>query len=201
MMPVDIQPGQTVHPPRVRFETRALDAGIVDGKMTYRDVDFVCVTPPGSYSEFEGIATEWIERQRRQPYHDALVRAYDAFKAGKEPPVEGTPVEQCTMFTPAEVKTMKTVGVRAVEEMAAWPDGNLGMFGMGAVRLKQKAQAWMSSAASSGVAAAQIDDLKSKLSTALDDNDQLRGQLKGMEARLAALEGPRPKLGLKGNAA
>jgi hypothetical protein len=85
--------------------------------------------------------------------------------------------------------------------MAGWPDGNLGMFGMGAVRLKQKAQAWMSSAASSGVAAAQIDDLKSKLSTALDDNDQLRGQLKGMEARLAALEGPRPKLGLKGNAA
>lgn len=204
-MPVDIQPGQVVRPPRVRFETRAeedreasLAAG--EGKIVYKDVDYVLVTPLGSYSEFEGIAVEWIARQQREPYHDQLVRAYEAYKIGKEPPVNGTPLEMCTVFTPAEIKTMKMVGVRAVEDMAQWPDGRLEMFGMGAVRLKQKAQAWLQSA-TTGAGAQKIDALTAELETQKAANEGLQEQLRALAARLEAMEGPRPKLGLKKDAA
>jgi hypothetical protein len=187
----------TPRPPRVRFETRAMDDGIRDGVAQFKDVDIAIVTPLGSYAEVEAVASEWVARQHREPYHAELVRAYDAFKAGKEPPVSGMALESCTLFTPAEVKTMKTVGVRAVEDMAEWPDGNLGMFGMGAVRLKQKAQAWLKSAKDSGVAAAELDQLRADLETERQKNEGLQDQLSGVAARLAALEGPRQKLGLK----
>ena len=197
MMPEPYSPNQAIRPPRVEFETRAVEAGIVDGKMTYKDVDFVKVTPPGEYSVWEGAAEAWIKSQRKEPYHDILVRAYEAFKAGKEPPVEGTPLDMCTVFTPAEIKLMKTVGVRAVEDMAAWPDGNLDVFGMGAVRLKQKAAAWLLSAKDKGAAAAQIEKLTADLETEKQANAELREQLRGLAARLEALEGPRPTLTLK----
>lgn len=196
-MPVDVQPGQAVRPPRVRFETRAVENGVAEGRVQFKDVDFVLVTPPGAYSEFEGIASEWIERQRREPYHEILVRAYEAFKAGKEPPMDGTPIEQCTLFTPAEIATIKTVGCRTVDDLAAWPDGNLGIFGMGAVRFKQKAQAWMRSAQNVGASAAEIDKLKGDLETERANSAELRDQLRGLAARLEALEGPRQKLSLK----
>jgi hypothetical protein len=188
-------------PPVVRFETRAMEAGIENGMMKYNDVDIAVVRPIGSYSEVEAVASEWIERQRREPYHDILVRAYEAFKAGKEPPASGTALESCTLFTPAEVKTMKTVGVRAIEDMAEWPDGNLGMFGMGAVRLKQKAQNWLKSARDVGAAAGEIDKLRADLETRDQTIDGLQEQLRALAARLEALEGPRQKLALKKDSA
>ncbi len=197
-MPEPYNPNQAVRPPRVSFEVRAVEAGIVDGKMTYKDVDFVTVTPPGAYSAWEGEAAKWIESQRREPYHDQLVRAYEAFKAGKEPPVEGTPIEMCTLFTPSQVKQMKLVGIRAVEDMAAWPDGQLQMLGHGAVRLKEQAKAWLKSATDAGAAAGEIEKLKADLATSNADRDQLRDQLKGLAARLESLEGARQTLSLKG---
>jgi hypothetical protein len=201
MMPEPYNPAQPVRPPRVAFEVRAREAGVVDGKMTYKDVDFVIVTPPGQYSAWEGEAQPWIDSQRREPYHDQLVRAYEAFKAGKEPPLDGTPIEMCTLFTPSQIKQMKLVGIRAVEDMAAWPDGQLQMLGMGAVRLKQTAQNWLKSAKDAGAAAGEIDKLKAELETQKADNDQLRDQLRALAARVEAVEGPRQKLGLKGSAA
>jgi hypothetical protein len=193
----------TPRPPRVRFEVRAMEDGVRDGVAQFKDVDIAVVTPIGSYAEVEAVASEWIARQHREPYHAELVRAYEAFKAGKEPPVSGIALELCTMFTPAEVKTMKTVGVRAVEDMAEWPDGNLGMFGMGAVRLKQKAQAWLKSAKDSGVAAAELDQLRADLKTRDMTIEGLQEQLAALARRMEAVEGPRPKLGLgkKGEAA
>lgn len=196
-MPEPYNPSQVVRPPRVEFETRAVEAGIVDGKMTYKDVDFAKVTPPGQYSTWEGVATTWIEGQRREPYHDILVRAYEAFKAGKEPPVNGTALEMCPIFTPAEIKVMKTAGARAIEDVAAWPDGQLQVFGMGASRLKARAQAWVQAARDTGASAAELDKLRAELGTAKDDNDQLRDQLRGALSRIEALEGARPKLTLK----
>lgn len=195
-MPVDIQPGQVARPPRVEFETRAIEAGVVEGVMTYRDVDFAIVTPPGTYSVWEGEAAGWIKQQEREPYHDILVRAYEAFKQGKEPPVEGTPIEMCTIFAPSEIKQMKKAGVRAVEDMAAWPDGNLGMFGMGAARLKQRAQSWMASARDVGGTAAKLDAQAATIETLQEQVKQLLAQQAEAKETLTR-NGERQKLSLK----
>ena len=196
-MPLEVQPGQPVRPPRVEFETRAVEAGVVDGKIQYKDVDFVRVTPHGQYSVVEAQAESWIAGKKNAPYYDQLVRAYEAFKAGKEPPVNGTPIEMCTLFSPAEVKMMKTVGARAVEDMAAWPDGNLDMFGMGAVRLKQKAQAWLKAARDNGAGAAEMDAMRATIENQNATIANLQDQLRALAVKLEEKEGPRQKLSLK----
>lgn len=198
-MPIEIQPGQVVRPPRVEFETRAeedRDATIKAGRVMFKDVDYVKVTPPGAYSVWEGYAEDWLKSQEREPYHHLLLKAYEAFKQGKEPPLNGTAVENCTMFTPAEVKQIKLV-CRTVEELAEWPDGSLGMFGMGGTRLKQKAQSWMASANSTGTLAARLDALEAEKASEKATSAQLREQLAELQKKLEAQEGPRPTLKLK----
>lgn len=202
-MPIQYDPMQAqqaaIRPPRVEFETRAeedRDATLKAGQVIYKDVIYVKVTPPGSFSVYEGIASEWIERQHMHPYHPQLVRALEAFKAGLEPPVNGTAVETCTTFTPAEIKQIK-VCCRTVEDLAAWPDGSLGMLGMGGVRLKQKAQAWIASAAGTGKLATELDALKAEKETQASTIAELQNQLRALQAKLESQEGPRERLSLK----
>lgn len=202
-MPVEYQPGQAVRPPRVEFETRGeedREASLKAGHVVFRDVDFAIVTPPGAYSVWEGNAQDWLKSQQREPYYQTLVRAYEAFKQGKEPPLEGTPIEMCTLYAPSEVKQIKLV-TRTIEDMAAWPDGQLGMFGMHGVRYKQKAQHWLASANSVGAVAARVDALEAEKATQASENEQLRAQLAELQKKLEEKDGPRPKLGLNKGAA
>lgn len=193
-------PVQRVSAPLVEFVTEAEEdrnATIAAGAPVFKDVIYALVTPHGSYSQFKGVASEWIERQSREPYYDTLKRMLAAYKEGQEPPLEGTAIENCPSFTPADVKQIRAGGVRTVEDLATYPDGAGERIGMGFVRLKQKAGAWLEAAQSTGAAAEKIAAQAVEIENLKATNSNLQDQLAGLAQRMAALEGPRQKLGLK----
>ncbi|WP_448206489.1 hypothetical protein [Azospirillum sp. sgz302134] len=176
-------------PPHVAFEVRAEEFVNAEGHRSFRDVDFAIVTPHGGNLIVERPALEWLQAKRDEgsPFYDAFKRAYDAWKEGQEPPVDGTPLAAATCFTPAEVKQAQAAGVRSIEDLAAFPDGQLGRLGMGGRKLKDKAAAWLASHNDTGRIAEELAALKvtaQQLADAVTDRDE---KIKELEAQIKAL--------------
>lgn len=196
---------QPIRPPLVRFEVRPIedrDASIAAGHTVYRDVNYAVVTSQGTNAEFEDEADAWLGRQHAQPYHHLLVGAYEAWKKGLEPPLNGTPIAMMPIFTPSEVKQIIGGGCRSGEDLAAWPDGALEKLGMGAIRLKQRAAAWFDASSTTGAAAQKMAAQTVKIEQQDADIADLRRQVADLTARIPTAEAAPPKtLSLKKEAA
>jgi hypothetical protein len=177
----------------VQFEKRAVEdrqASIAAGHYVAKDVDYVMVTPAGGNLVVEDIADNWLKKKRasNDPFADNYERAYAAWCSGQEIPVDGIPLKNCPMFSPADVANCLRVNVRTVEELATLPEQGLQNIGMGARALKQKAQAYLESAASVGKGAAELASLRALV------EDQA-GIIEGLQTKIAELEADRPKRG------
>lgn len=177
-------------PPFVRFEVRAIEdreATVEQGHYVAKDVVFALVTPVGSKDTVEKVADDWLAniqegvKQERIPdfWYTAYKRALDEFRQGREVPVDGTPITDCAIFSPAQTRLLQDINVLTVENMAEANEETVQRIGMGGRALKQRAQAWLDSS-DKGKSAGQLDKLR-------QENKELKERDKEREAQLAKL--------------
>ncbi len=169
--------------PHIRFETRKEEdrqQSIDAGRIVYKDVDWIIVTPHGARDSNEDRAVEWIDKKanaaRQGAFDIELVsqirKSYEAFKAGKELPVEGTPLAMMPhLFTPAEIANCKMLNIQSLEVLAQANEETIGRLGMGGREIKNRAQEAVKLAASGTGDAIKIsalerekEDLKERVS-------------------------------------
>ena len=143
-------------PPYVRWEIRPVEdrnASIAAGCYVAKDVDYAIIMRPGSKDTVEKEALVWLseikERARNQlipaTWPPAFEASYKMWKEGEEAPVNGTHIKNWAAVSPAQAQMVLRAGILTVEDLAALPDSELGIIGIGGLSLKQKAQSWMQS--------------------------------------------------------
>lgn len=187
-------------PPYVRFEVRAeedrqasLDAGHYVGK----DVHYALITPMGSKDCIERKADEWFDKLKQdvsegrcpREWLAAFKEVYKEWCEGREAPVDGTPITDWPPVSPSQVKTLLSLQVRTVEDLAAANEEVLGRIGMGGRALKQRAIDWLTSSESAGKASGELSALKAANENLQARNEQLETQLKELAAKVDALTG------------
>lgn len=177
----------------VTFEWRPIKNNqetIDSGKMAYDDVAFVIATPPGGKQVFEGIAEDWLAQklERNDQFYAHYKASYEAWLKNEEMPTKGTSVKNWPALSPAEVKCLLGAELRTIEDVATANDSALRRVGPGAVGLKNRAKAWLSSAKNTGKSAEKIAALESEvenLKTILEEKDAV---IKEMQGALAAYQ-------------
>lgn len=190
-------------PPFVRFEVRAEEdrqASLEAGHYVGRDVHYALITPMGSKDCIERKADEWFDKLKQdvaegrcpREWLAAFKEIYKEWCEGREAPVNGTPITDWPPVSPSQVKTLLSLHVRTVEDLAAANEEVLSRIGMGGRALKQRAVDWLASAASTGVASGEITALKTQNENLQARNEQLEIQLKELAAKVDTLTGDKP---------
>lgn len=160
-----------------------------DGVPMYVDIDFVTVRQPGGIDSvvyevehwFKTIIPMELAANRLNPeIAKAYHKYYESWKQGQEIPVDGTPIKNWSVPSPAQIKMMTDLNIRTVEELAALPDDGVRRLGMGGTELKLKAKAFLDSSRDSGKVAHEMASLKKT-------NELLQKNLDDMKAQLDAL--------------
>lgn len=161
-------------PPQATFSTEAVpvmvpssEPGISVPKLNefgvpiYKDVDYVTVRQPGGTDSVIFEVEKWlnvhlpneVQNGRLNPAFPPIYRKqYEAYKAGQEIPVEGTPLRLWSGATKAQIATLTAMNILTVEDLATLPDDSVRRIGMGGVTLKQRANAWLATAKDNGKA-------------------------------------------------
>lgn len=160
-------------PSYVVFERRAIEdraASMANGRYMTKDEDFAVITPIGSKDRIPRLVKEWFINLDQQVQEDRLPAAwrdqykaaYAAWKRGEEVPLSGTPIKGWAVLSPSQQQNILGADIRTVEDLAQANDEAMKRIGMGALELKEKAQAWLKSAGSAGVVAQESAGLKAK---------------------------------------
>ena len=165
-----------------RFKTEAVHLPFRSkeaGRPIYEDREFVEILIPG---DRRSMAVEPVsdEHKARWP------KEYEAFRAGKEAPLEGTPLADWpnSSLTRARVEELAHFNIRTVEHLAQVNDTQLGNLGMGARALREAARKFLEvSRAGTG----PLERLVSENLDLKDDNARLAAELAEAQARLATL--------------
>lgn len=187
-------------PPFVRFEEREqglnAEATAVAGRPVPKVIIMACITNAGSKDVFEKGAEDWIAEKHKQALSGqfpldwvTLFRAqFEAFKQGHELPREGTPIKTWAMCTRLDATQLIAAGITTVEDLASFPDSNLGSVGMNGRYLRDMARGWINEAKDKGANAkaladanVEIDDLKAK-------NARFAERIERLEQRLESDE-------------
>lgn len=196
--------------PLIKFDTVAREnrnKSIEAGRLVHDDVDVVYIKQIGEKDENERVATEWLEQLRAQSmggngqnprvsveWYEFAKKRYDNYKAGLANRPDGFLVKEWPILTPSQVKNLHAMETFTVEEIAAWTEQGMGMYGMGGRELREKAKLWL---ASGDAKAEQIGALQAE-SKSKDEQIKKQGDLIAqLSERLAALEEDRPKRGRK----
>lgn len=184
-------------PPYIRFEKRPVE--VRDGKLektgipSYTDVDFVCVTSPGSKDEWAGVAEDWFARKKKDvldgrfpaEWLNAFTSAYEMWKRDEEPPVMGTALAKWPGITPSQYKMLRDIRVLTVEDVAAMNEDTLNRLGMGGRALKDRAAAWLE-AAVKGAPAERLVSLEQERDELKAQVARLSSQIQGLTAQIAS---------------
>jgi len=184
-------------PPFVQFEVRAVEdraASIAAGHYVGKDVNFALITPSGSHDCVEKYAEDWLAHITRESmdgrfpgaWVDYYKRAYARWCEGLEIPLEGTPLAQWPGLAPAMLKTLLSINIRTVEDLANCNEEALQRMGMGSRSLKARAQAFLSTSNDVGKVAEEVALLR-------DQNAKLTAANAQFLERIAALEAALPK--------
>lgn len=98
----------------------------------YEDVAWVMIVNKGDSKSI-------IEREKRPEDEKRWPEYWKAFVAGDEAPLDGIPLKEFPAMTPADIANCQRYHIRTVEDLAAYPDGQLKNIGGRAVALKQAA--------------------------------------------------------------
>lgn len=113
-------------------------------------------------------------KQSGQSYEDAVAKwsvigpAYDAWKSGNELPAEGTPLEVWAALTKAQVKMLKALDVRTIEDVRDIGDATLAQIRMPNARQLPKLANEFLSGADGAAKDERIDNLEEQLAAALE---------------------------------
>jgi hypothetical protein len=186
---------EAARPPYVQFETRALPdraASEASGRVVFKDVDFVMITPSGSRDIVEKIAEEWLREINKKALDDLYpvlwaqhFRAkFDEWKKGNELPENGLALKMWPIITPAELQHCLNANVRTVEDLAQLNEEGMALIGMGGRSLKQKAEAYIQAANNGGKLAERIGSLEVALSTLTEQLAREREKNAELEAEI-----------------
>jgi len=161
-------------PAFVRFEIRPMEdraASEAAGHYVAKNVEFALITPPYSKDCVEQVCTDWLKQldenvnAGRLPaqWRDQYKQSYAAWKSGNEIPENGTPIKGWPVISPAQQQNLIAINVRTVEDLALMNDEGVTRYGMGAMDLRNKAQAWLKSAKDSGAITIQNANLKAQM--------------------------------------
>lgn len=193
-------------PPYLTFETRSVEdreATIKEGHYVGMDVDFVLITPAGSKDRVERLVAEWLPQTRIEVEAERLPRAwaehyaasYRAFKEGQELAVVGTPIQNWPGLSPTQFKTLQSLHIRAVEDLAQANAETIGRLGMGGHQLKQRAIDFLSASKDVGKVAEEASELRLQLEASQKREKELSELVHTMGARLDSLEKTSPNGG------
>lgn len=183
--------------PHIRFETRTEEdrnLSIEAGHIVYKDVDWIIVTPHGARDSNEDRAEAWIEKKgaaARQGTYDIellkqIRKAYEAYKEGKELPVEGTPLAMLPhLFTPSEIANCKTLNIFSLEVLAQANEETIARLGMGGREMKNRAKKAMEHADNGSGAALQISALQQENSDLKERMHDLENVIRDLQAQMA----------------
>ena len=153
------------------------------GRAIYRDQVMVKIRVPGD--KFN----EPIHRVKSDDPNDPHIlrfpRSWEAFQKGQKSAVEGTPIEQWPLLTPAQVQMLKGADVLSVEQLAGLLETKLPNI-PDIHRMKARAKDWLDSAAGNADATRLAEDLRD-LKERFDRREERITQL---EAALAAFREP-----------
>lgn len=196
-------------PPYAQFFTRAEEdrtASIEAGHTVYKDVDYVAITPQGSKDKIERIAADWLQhiakesaQERFDPQWLKYYRdAYAAYKEGRETPLNGSPISEWPVATPAQIKTLLGVGIRTVEDVASANEETISRLGMGGRALKDKAINWLQTSADVGKVSERITALEVENARLKADNEELTRNCATLNLQVQALQNAQAAVTVKG---
>lgn len=196
---------QQERPPFVQFEVRSIEdrnASIEQGRYVGVDTDFAIITPVGSKDRIERVASEWLakikldEANNRCPkgWYASFKGMYEEWKAGNEVPLNGTSLREWPLLTPTQLKTLQSINVHTIEDLAQANEETIMRLGMGGRDLKQKAQDWLAKAKDSGQIVAELAALRARLENVETRNKELEARNKALEEAVEAAKTPPQKL-------
>ena len=179
-------------PAYVKFEKRPVQDLSVKDRYVAKDVDFVIITPPYSKDELIKKVSTWLkdldqhERDGRlsSEWMAKYKRAYDAWQAGQEIPLDGTPIKGWAVLSPAQQENLLHMSVMTVEMLAGMNDEGIRRYGMGAVDLKNKATAWLSQVQDKGPLTMENARLTREVSILQGSVESLTKQMEAMAQQL-----------------
>ncbi len=156
------------------------------GRPIFEEVPYIVIRIPGD-------KTSEIQRPIRfgdTTAHDnhKFAREYQAFTAGNEQSLLGTPLAEWGAITRSQVKEMEHFHVRTVEQLAEIPDSTLGNF-RGITSIREKARNYISAAKGEAPLLKMQEDLKERDETLSAMQAQINelvaelGETKGVKKR------------------
>lgn len=178
-------------PAYVQFETRTAEdkpATLAQGRYVAREFEVVKVTPAYSKDSIEFKVSSWladIDRNLRdgrisEKWAEYWRESYKRWKDGQELPLIGTPIRGWGVISPSQQETLIRMNCKTVEDLAAVTEEGMRRMGMGALDLKNKAQAWLKSMADHGGSTLKIASLE-------QENAVLKVSIETLEKKVAAL--------------
>lgn len=171
----------------IKFEMHAvLDqaASDAEGRPIRRDEPYIWKFTPGDKGNI-------VHRPVRDSDKNAYPRLWEAFQAGRETPIEGTPLTEWPPMPRSLAEDLAYDHIRTVEQLAQLPDSFATRPGIQA--FKQKAIAWLKTArdgASAEKLATELAERDARLATLETQNAELMAMAKKLMAAQAA---PRPR--------
>lgn len=156
--------------PRFHIETvRDPVASEREGREIWRDEERVEIFLPGNPTT-RPVQRVTEDHKRRWP------KEYEAFKAGLEMSVDGTPLEQWNILSKSQVMELKALGLMTVEHVADMGQQTTQRIPIGGQRLKTLASAYLDDAVA-----------QAELSKKTAENEKLQGQVTELQAKVTEL--------------
>lgn len=140
-----------------------------EGRPIFEDREFVEIHIAGDNKSVvvkkvdESVIERWPEQ-------------YKAFKAGNDPIIDGTPIEEWPLLTVSKVAELKALNIKSVESLAELKDTGIQKIGMGGRDLVKQAGAYLKSAKSTAAAQKYAKD-----------NEKLKDEIKMLKDQIKEL--------------
>lgn len=146
-----------------------------EGRAIYKPVNKVRIAQPGAKTDI--IKHVQMADEPNSPSHpNRFPRQWAAFLAQQAQVPDGTPLEMCKFIPGHRVKELKAQNIHTAEQLANVPDTILQTLGMGAMRERDLAKAYLS------------EDAKvTALSAALAREAALKADMDALKAQMASL--------------
>jgi len=142
------------------------------GRPVFDEFDFVRIQTPGD-------TRTSVYRKASEQDKQRFPRAWEAYQKGLEAPEEGTPIDQWPQVSAAQVRELRHVHVRTVENLAALSDGSIQHLGPGYQQLRQQARQYLDAAdknANATALARENDELREQVRLLKEQNEALKAQ-------------------------
>jgi len=164
-MPIDLSTIDAAFPV---FEKRLVEnpSKVRSGdKDTLEELTYVKIMCPGQ--------RDVVNRRVQDADKERWPNHWAAFQKGEEAPVEGILLDQWVSLSPSERHILKSCGLKTVEQVSQYPEGNIKKLGAGGIRIKQRALLFLQ--------ALNDESLVNKLQA---ENDNLKSRCEKLEIKL-----------------